>query len=187
MNGTSDVMLYAFDADDAAEMGAFLTEYTTRQAPRYAIESKESYQAQFESFRSMFLIVGGLLSLIVGLVGVLNFVNAILTGILTRKREFAMLQSIGMTGTQLKTMLVAEGLLYALGSAALALVFSLAIGQLAAAALENIFWFFTYQPTYVPILVVAPIFALLGFAVPLLVYGSVSRQTIVERLRESET
>ena len=41
---------------------------------------------------------GGALSFIVGLVGVLNFFNAILTGILARKRELAVLQSIGMTG-----------------------------------------------------------------------------------------
>ena len=43
--------------------------------------------------------------------------TAILTGIIARKREFAVLQSIGMTGKQLKTMLVYEGLLYALGAA----------------------------------------------------------------------
>ena len=65
--------------------------------------------------RAMFLMLGGALSFIVGLVGVLNFFNAILTGITVRKREFAVLQSIGMTGKQLKTMLVYEGLLYALG------------------------------------------------------------------------
>ena len=62
----------------------------------------------------MFLLLGGALSFIVGLVGVLNFFNAVLTGIITRKREFAVLQSIGMTGRQRQTMLVYEGLFYAL-------------------------------------------------------------------------
>ena len=38
---------------------------------------------------------------IIGLVGVLNFINAVLTGILARKRELAMLQSVGMTGKQM--------------------------------------------------------------------------------------
>ena len=51
-----------------------------------------------------------------GLVGVLNFFNAVLTGIITRRREFAVLQSIGMTGGQLKKMLVLEGLLYTLAA-----------------------------------------------------------------------
>ena len=91
-----------------------------------------------------------------------------------------------MTGRQLKSMLVLEGLLYALGSVVLALVFSLAVGPLAASVLEKMFWFFTNRPTFLPIILVAPIFALVGCLVPLLVYRSVSRQTIVERLRESE-
>ncbi len=185
----SDIMLYAFntEANAQAVMETFLDDYTENTNPRYGYESKQSYVEEFESFRSMFWIVGGLLSFIVGMVGVLNFVNAILTGILTRKRELAMLQSIGMTGGQLKRMLVTEGLLYALGSVALALVFSLAVSLLAASVLEKMFWFFTYKPTFVPILLVAPIFALAGCIVPLLVYRSVSKQTIVERLRESES
>ena len=33
----------------------------------------------------MFLMLGGALSFIVGLVGVLNFFNAVLTGIITRR------------------------------------------------------------------------------------------------------
>lgn len=51
----------------------------------------------------------------------------------------------------------------------------------------NLFWFFTYRLTLVPFLVVIPIFALLGILVPLGVYRSVARHTIVERLREAET
>lgn len=189
MTGKSDVMIYAFDTEDSAESGMeeFLHDYTENQNPRYGYESKQTYVEEFESFRSMFITVGGLLSFIVGMVGVLNFVNAILTGILTRKRELAMLQSIGMTGKQLKTMLVTEGLLYALGSVVLALVFSVVVSPLAAFVLEKLFWFFTYKTTFAPILTVAPIFALVGCVIPLLVYHSVSRQTIVERLREGES
>ena len=188
MTGKSDVMLYAFDTDDSVEasMEEFLHNYTENINSRYGYESKQTYVEEFESFRSMFLTVGGLLSFIVGMVGVLNFINAILTGILTRKRELAMLQSIGMTGKQLKTMLVTEGLLYAIGSVVLASIFFVAVSPLAALVLEKLFWFFSYKPTFIPILIVAPIFAIVGCVVPLLVYRSVSKLTIVERLRESE-
>ncbi len=187
ITGQSGVMLYAFDTGDEeeADMEKFLHDYTQNINPRYGYESKQLYVEEFESFRSMFVTIGGLLSLIVGTVGILNFLNAILTGILTRKRELAMLQSIGMTGRQLKAMLVTEGLFYALGAIVLALVFSLAMGPVAASVLK-VFWFFTYRPTFLPIAVVAPIFAALGCLVPLLVYQAVSRQTVVERLRESE-
>ena len=122
--GTSDLMVYFFDTTDEAnpKMEQFLQDYTENVNPSYDFESKASYQSEFEGFRNMFLLMGGVLSLIIAIVGILNFINATLTGIITRKQEFAMLQSIGMTGKQLKTMLVEEGLLYALGSILLALV-----------------------------------------------------------------
>ncbi|MFT3983382.1 MAG: ABC transporter permease [Lachnospiraceae bacterium] len=187
-SGTSHIMYYACDVNDqsTAGMEAFLFDLTTEQMPQFDYESKGSYAAEFESFRNMFLMLGGVLSFIVGLVGVLNFLNAILTGILTRRRELAMLQSIGMTGRQLKTMLILEGLYYALGAAVVSLVLSLASGPLLSKVLENTFWFFTYRLTVLPILLLAPIFCVLGIAVPLAVYRTVAGYSVVERLREAE-
>ena len=186
--GTDSVMYYAFDTTDEANpaMESFLADYTENVNPQFDYESKSTYAAEFEGMRSMFLLLGGALSGIVGLVGVLNFFNAILTGIITRKRELAVLQSIGMTGGQLKRMLVWEGLLYALGSVLLALVLTLVLGPIAFSALQSMFWFFTYRFTLAPILATAPVFALLGSLVPLAVYRSVAKHTIVERLRDSE-
>ena len=187
--GTDCVMYYAFDTTDEANgpMEAFLGDYTETVNPQFDYESKATYAAEFESFRAMFLLLGGVLSFIVGLVGVLNFFNAILTGIIARKREFAVLQSIGMTGRQLKKMLVYEGLLYALGSVVFALVLTVALSPALSGVLESMFWFFTYHLTISPILVLTPIFMLLGCLVPLGVYRSVARSTIVERLRDAES
>ncbi len=188
--GTNSVMLYTFDMEDEAKnktMESFLADYTELENPQYDYESRSTYAAEFESFRSMFLLLGGALSFIVGLVGILNFFNAILTGILTRRREFAVLQSIGMTGRQLKTMLVYEGLMYALGAVMLSLLLATGMGPLMGTVLEKMFWFFDYHFTVTPIVLLAPVFALLGTLVPLAVYRSVSRFTIVERLREAET
>ena len=185
-SGTSDVMYYAFDTTDEANdaMEEFLRDYTENVNPQFDYESKALYAAEFEGMRSMFQLCGGALSFIVGLVGVLNFFNAILTGIIARKREFAVLQSIGMTGRQLKAMLVYEGLFYALGAAVISLILTLALGPVAFTAVGSLFWFFTYRLTLTPFLIVVPVFALLGVLVPLAVYRSVSKSTIVERLRE---
>ena len=185
-SGTSDVMYYAFDTTDEANdaMEEFLRDYTENVNPQFDYESKALYAAEFEGMRSMFQLCGGVLSFIVGLVGVLNFFNAILTGIIARKREFAVLQSIGMTGRQLKAMLVYEGLFYALGAAVISLILTLALGPVAFTAVGSLFWFFTYRLTLTPFLIVVPVFALLGVLVPLAVYRSVSKSTIVERLRE---
>lgn len=186
--GTDAVMYYAFDTTEESnsEMESFLAGYTENQNPQFDYESRETYVAEFESMRSMFLLMGGALSFIIGLVGVLNFFNAILTGIITRKREFAMLQSVGMTGKQLKTMLMYEGLSYSLTACVLSLALAVVLGPMAGMAAGTIFWFFTYHFTVLPILLLLPIFILLGILVPLAIYRSVAATTIVERLRETE-
>ncbi len=187
--GTDSVMTYLFNTTDEAEadMESFLGSYTESVQPLYDYESRASYVAEFEGFRGMFLTLGGALSLIIGLVGVLNFVNAVLTGILTRKRELAVLQSVGMTGRQLKTMLVFEGLYYTLLSLLVSLAMTVCLGPLVGNAVGSVFWFFTYRLTVVPLLVILPIFLALGALVPLWTYRSVAKHTIVERLREAET
>ena len=186
--GMNSVMLYAFNSTEESNtaMEGFLENYTESVQPTYDYESKQSKIAEFEGFRSMFLTMGGALSFIIGLVGVLNFINAVLTGILSRKRELAMLQSVGMTGKQMNTMLVYEGLYYTMLSAALSLVLSAALGPLVG-SLCSVFWFFTYRFTVLPVLTVIPLFLILGILVPLLMYRSVNRRTIVERLRETES
>lgn len=186
--GTNSIMYYACDTSNEGtdKMEPFLSDLTQNKMSQFDYESKATYVAEFESFRNMFLMLGGMLSFIIGLVGVLNFLNAILTGILTRRREFAVLQSIGMTGKQLKTMLIWEGLYYALIAVLASLFLSLISGPLVSSVLSNMFWFFTYRFTILPILCVAPIFALLGIVLPLVIYRVISKQPIVERLRETE-
>ena len=185
---TSSVMTYVFDTtDDAADrMEAFLADYTENVQPLFDYESKKTYQAEFEGFRSMFLTLGGALSLIVGLVGVLNFLNAVLTGILTRRYEFAVLQSIGMTGRQLVCMLMLEGLYYTLLAMAVSTVLSVTLGPLIGAGCANVFWFFVYKFSVLPLAVLLPVFILLGLAIPLVTYRGTARQSIVERLRTDE-
>lgn len=185
---TSSVMTYVFDtADDATDrMEAFLADYTENVQPLFDYESKATYQAEFEGFRSMFLTLGGALSLIVGLVGVLNFLNAVLTGIITRRHEFAVLQAIGMTGRQLRRMLMLEGLYYALLAMAVSTVLSVTLGPLIGAGCANVFWFFVYKFSVLPLAVLLPVFILLGLAIPLVTYRGTARQSIVERLRTDE-
>ena len=149
-------------------------------------ESKASVREEFEGFRQMFLLLGSVLCGIIGLVGILNFFNGIMTGILSRKMEFAMIQSIGMTGRQLKRMLIYEGELYALAAILVSLALTGLIGPLVGNAMENLFWFYEYHFTLSAIWITAPVFLLLGAVLPAAVYRSVLKKTIVERLREIE-
>lgn len=179
-------MFYMFDAPDrSAEDGdeAFLKELTSSPASSLMYESKATVRAEFEGFRNMFTLLGGVLCAITGLVGILNFFNSIMTGMMSRRREFAVLQSIGMTGKQLKSMLIYEGLLYAACAILLSVVLSIIIEPLAGRLMENIFWFYSYHFTVKGILITAPIFLVAGAALPAMLYKGISRRSIIERLR----
>ena len=183
---TNSVMYYAFDTtDDAnAAMESFLADYTENVNPQFDYEIKTTYAGEFESTRSMFFLLGGALSFIVGLVGVLNFFNAILTGITARRRELAVLQSIGMTARQLRTMLALEGLFYTVGAALLALALIVVTAPFVGPALNRLIWFFTYRFTIWPIAVVLPLFGMLGILIPVLSCRAAQRYSVVERLRQ---
>ena len=182
-------MFYLFDVpDDMAEASAenYLADLTADDLSGLMYESKATLRAEFKGYQNMFLLLGGLLCAIIGLVGVLNFFNAIMTGILSRKREFAVLQAVGMTNKQLKTMLVYEGLYYALSSALSALVLSFVINPLVGNLLENMFWFFSARFTIVPVLLAIPIFALLGWLIPCMMYDNAAKCSVVEQLRDAQ-
>ena len=182
-------IVYVLDTPDGeaeAQAEAYLSQLCGQPGSMLMYESKTTAREEFQSFQSMFLLVGGLLCFIIAIVGILNFINAIMTGILSRQREFAVLQAVGMTNQQLKNMIVYEGLMYALGSAFLALVLSLILNPLAGNALAGVFWFFTSQFTILPVLMAIPVFALLGWGIPTIMYHHMGKKSIVERLRESE-
>lgn len=131
--------------------------------------------------------LGGLLCAVIGMVGILNFVNTVMTSILSRQREFAVLQAVGMTGRQLKAMLIWEGLLYTLGSGLAAGALSAAVNPLAGNLLENAFWFYRYRFCITPAVLLVPVFALLGVFIPAVMYRWAAKHSIVERLRAAET
>lgn len=189
-SGTAIPMYYAFDMEEdmaaMENMENFLSDYTKNINTDLDYESRFTTMEEFESFRSMFTILGTTLSFIVGLIGILNFLNAIMTSILSRHREFAMLQAIGMTGKQLKKMLISEGLYYTLGSVMISFLLTVITSPLVSNVIGNIFWFFSYHFTVKPILIVTPVFALLGILLPLISYRSFAKKSIVERLRECE-
>ena len=180
-------MFYLFDAaDDNAEKAAenYLSQQTDQGLSTLMYESKATIQEEFRQFQRMFILLGSLLCVIVGMVGILNFFNAIMTGLLSRRKEFAVLQSIGMTNRQLRRMLIYEGMFYALGAIAVALAFALGIGPLIGHSMNKIFFFYQYQFSIMPVLAVVPSFVLLGCLIPAVLYGQSSRQSIVERLRD---
>ena len=178
-------LYYIMDvADEAeAEIEAFIAQYTENSMLDY--ESKVTMAAEFDAFKDMFLILGSALSFVVALVGLLNFINIVLTGIISRRKELATLQAIGMTGGQLRTMLIYEGLLYTAGAMGVSVVLNLLTIPMST-VLEELFWFCEYEFTMLPLLIAIPVFVGMGIIVPSITYMIFVKKTIVERLRETE-
>lgn len=187
-SGTSDILYYAFDCEDdkVEQVEQWMQDFAGGDDSMYDYESRKKEEEDFYGFRNMFVMVGSGAALIVGMVGILNFLNAILTGIMARKREFAVLQSVGMTGKQLNRMLITEGMVFAGSSVVITLFLTIVMGPLASSVLEGMFWFFSYHLTVTPIFVVAPVFLLIGAVIPLCSYHYVAKRSVVERLREAE-
>ena len=180
-------LFYLFDTPDAeteASAESWLAELTSDDVSPLMYESKAKVRADFKQFQSMFAVMGGTLCAVIGVVGILNFFNAVMTGILSRQKEFAMLQAVGMTGRQLKAMLIWEGMFYTVGSGLIALLLTLVFGPLSGKMMGSLFWFFESRFTVVPALCALPVFALLGWLIPEGLYRRLSRPSIVERLRE---
>ena len=165
---------------------SFLEHYTKNTEPTMDFESKKGYVDEFKKLQTMFILVGGILSLIIGMIGMLNFINSILTGIIARRREFAMLQSIGMTGRQLCKLLMLEGLFYALGTILITFLVGTVFSYVVIQAVASNLWFFSYRFIILPLLIASPLLILTSVVIPFVAYKGTNRQTIVERLRETE-
>ena len=182
-------LFYMFDtpnkeAENEAE--TFLSKYVNGNNSNLMYESKATQQEEFEQFRKMFVFMGGLLCCVIGIIGLLNFLNVIITEILSRRKELAVIQAVGMTEKQLKRMLVYEAMFYVVGLTIIAFFVSLILQYLVGNILENMFWFFKAHFTIISVILSIPVFTLLGWFIPTFVYSHFNKQSMVERLREFE-
>ncbi|WP_025686115.1 ABC transporter permease [Paenibacillus maysiensis] len=182
------VMSYAFNVSDSKEktMESFIKNYTEAKEPVMDYRSKSTVIAELSGMQKTILMIGGTLSIIIGVIGILNFANALLTSILTRRQEFAILQSIGMTNKQLKTMLIYEGIYYVLGTSICSILLGSLFSVLIARPLSTQIWFMSYRFIIWPLILVLPVLLALGICLPLAIYSLSDRKTIVERLRTAE-
>ena len=131
-----------------------------------SFDSKQTYLDAFSEIKSTFVIIGGALGTIIAFIGIVNFFNAMVTSVFARRGEFAMLQSVGMTNKQLKSMLALEGLVYACITIILSVIVSVFVSLTAIKIVSHNIWFFTFNFTLLPIVIIGPIFILISIAVP---------------------
>ncbi len=186
--GETGAMKTAFNAEESAipAIQEWIADYCENVDPNMAYQSRETFASEFEGMQNMYLTVGGLLSVILALIGILNFINSVITSVQTRRQELAVLQSIGMTGKQLKNMLIGEGLWYTVITVLITLTAGSLITYGLVMGIASQMWFFSYHFIITPILLCIPALVALSVLIPALCYRNMCRQSVVDRLRESE-
>lgn len=136
-----------------------------------------------------YLVVGlvwGLSAFIIGF-ALINLINTLVSNAMSRKQEFATLCSIGMSGSQLKKMIIGEGLILAAKNIVITVVFGTVAGYAMIQIMREfnatyLHWHFPawYMLGYVGMVLIVP--ALISVVITKIL----EKKTLVERLREVE-
>ncbi|MDU4935914.1 MAG: ABC transporter permease [Peptostreptococcaceae bacterium] len=149
-------------------------------------ESKSEKTEEFNKSQMVMNILGGGIAVILILIGILNFINVMITGVNIRLKEFAIMESIGMTKKQIKMMLTYEGLYYALVTTGFILTLGIGIiygiGELS----KNIadYAAFVFPTTALVALIIVILAVCL--ITPAIVFKVSTKKSVTERLREIE-
>ena len=185
--GESQPMRTLFNVKEGTwnKMDKWIETYCKMVNPDLDCKSRKNYEQEFAEYTQMVFIVGNGLAVVLACIGILNFINTVLTSVLSRKQEFAMMEAVGMSGRQLKKMLCMEGGYYALCTALISLV---------AGALSNLTFVrmfgqemisYRWKFTVTPVVLCIPVLLAIVVAVPLFGFRVMVKDSVVERMRKN--
>ncbi|MGN2338473.1 ABC transporter permease [Clostridium cagae] len=175
---------YYFNVDNNKinEMQNFLENYTMNIDSNIKYKSTATYICELKSFQRSYSIVGYVLVLIIGLIGILNFINSFVTEIISYEKEFAILESIGMTKKQILKLLTYEGLYYAI----LTILFEITIGIYFSStiikSLTNNITYINYCFKLTPIFISSSILIVISIILPRFIYKNTHKKSLIDRL-----
>lgn len=154
------------DDNNIDKVEASLTEYCENIKPLLDFESRNKYKEGFKKMQQTFLLIGSAMSLILALIGILNFINLTYTSINERCKELTTLHAVGMTQRQIKKMLSVEGAIRTIFT--FIVVFSIGVGlnRTIINLIAGKMIMFKYQFVAWPMLVSIPIFLLIAVIIP---------------------
>ena len=176
-----------FDVEDAYLEDArnMLDQYCTAAGTDLPVTTRAVMAGQYEREVRSSAVMGNVISIVIALVGVLNYVNSMATSIVSRKKEFAMMQSVGMTKKQLCKLLVWEGMDYTwITLLSTYIISALAVGVGVRAMVEG--GFTTFRFTLWPLVVCTPVLIAFAWIVPYLCFRNLEKDSLVERLRSTD-
>lgn len=153
---------------------------------KYELEftAKTERIKEFSNMNMTINVLGGGASLILLLIGLLNFINVMITGVNSRIKELSIMESIGMTKKQIKKMLTIEGLYYAGITALFISTIGMAIVYGVAILSKKIADYAVFVFPTVPLVILIISIFIVCLVTPSIVFKSSSKKNITERIRE---
>ena len=124
-------------------------------------------------------LTGGVLCGIILLIGVMNMVNSSLTSVIHRRREYAMLEAVGMTEKQLRLMIIFEN---AVG--AIAALIALTLGSVLSRAVVSASFGIDAGGLSLSAVIALAVMITVSAAVSLVSFYIISELPVTQRLRE---
>ena len=141
--------------------------------------------AERDYITSSRIVMGALCALLL-MMGIANYFNVTMTSLAMRRRELAVLESLGLTRRQLRKMLLLEGIFTAL----LVTLGVLTVGSLLLWAegilIKQRLAYFVFQYPALPLALCLILLFFLCGALPLSMYRKTEKQPVVERLKVME-
>lgn len=153
-----------------------------------SLESKSKIDVEQEfnkTLVSLKILSFGIYSILI-LIGLLNFVNVMITGVNSRLKEFAIMESIGMTKKQIKKMLTFEGLYYGGLTVLNILIIGTPIIYTVAHFTKVVVDYAVFNFPFAEIGFISVLILIICCIVPSIVFKFLSKKTVTERLRNIE-
>ena len=176
------------DKGQQKEFEVYLDEYEQGLNRGVGITRRSEYQENFRVARLNLVLPDLVIGLVLTGIALMNFINMLVIKTVSRKGEFAVYESLGMTRTQLQKLLFLEGVFHA-GLMLVTLVPATTIFDrfLMPKVVEAAgSWSMVYTCSFLPLWIFSVILGILAAAVPLLCLHFLTKGSLTERMRQGE-
>lgn len=151
-------------------------------AKSFRRDSKIDEMKRVEDAQGNMMGVGIGITLILALIGIMNYINTVSGNIQSRQMELAVMESVGMTEKQVKEMLLREGILF--GASSLALMATVGLGVTYVIYQSMNYMDIAFEVPVIPVGIMAVFVVAVCMGVPLAAYRILTgEKTVVERIR----
>lgn len=182
---TKNHLLYV-DVKDSYDSEVKSKLKTLASKNRFNLTSKTDTMNDFKKSSMMMNLLGGGIAIILIIIGLLNFINVMVTNVNVRLKELAIMESIGMTKKQIIKMLTLEGAYYAGITTLITCTLGMVVVYFIAQLTKQIADYAEFVFPTIPLLSLITLIFAVCLIIPSIVYKYDSKSSVTERLREIE-